>query len=95
MYWPAFEWMGANPVVPAPEEQAPLDDDPDSLFDFGEEDDLTYYMTILFSEYMMSSVVTNSMDSMPTNFSIQWRRMTLLISHFFFERLAKDATTRH
>ena len=44
MYWPAFAWMGANPVVPAPEEQAPLDDDPDSLFDFGEEDesDLLY-----------------------------------------------------
>ena len=51
---------------------------------------LTYYTTI-FSEYMMSSVVTNSMDSMPTNFSIQWRRTTLLILHFFF----KDATTRH
>ena len=44
MYWPAFAWMGANPVVPAPEEQAPLDDDHDSLFDFGEEDesDLLY-----------------------------------------------------
>jgi hypothetical protein len=39
MYWPAFEWMGANPVVPAPEEGAPLDDVPDSLFNFGEEDD--------------------------------------------------------
>ena len=32
--WPAFEWMGANPVVPALEEGAPLDDVPDSLFNF-------------------------------------------------------------
>jgi hypothetical protein len=37
MYWPAFEWMGANPVVPAAEEGAPLDDVSDSLNDFGEE----------------------------------------------------------
>ena len=37
MYWPAVEWMGANPVVPAAEEGAQLDDVSDSLNDFGEE----------------------------------------------------------